>query len=38
MIGLIGAMEAETAAIRQEMTDKTEETVSGILFTQGVWH
>lgn len=37
MIGLIGAMEAETAAIRQEMTEKTEETVSGILFTQGLW-
>lgn len=37
MIGLIGAMEAETAAIAKEMTQKEVRTVSGITFTRGLW-
>ncbi|MBQ7935003.1 MAG: 5'-methylthioadenosine/adenosylhomocysteine nucleosidase [Clostridia bacterium] len=37
MIGLIGAMEAETAAIKAELTHTTEETLSGIRFVRGFW-
>ncbi len=37
MIGIIGAMEAETAAIKAEMTNIQEETVSGIRFLRGLW-
>lgn len=37
MIGIIGAMEAETAAIKKELTNATEETVSGIRFWRGLW-
>lgn len=37
MIGIIGAMEAETAAIKAEMTHICEETISGIRFLRGLW-
>ncbi|MBQ7935172.1 MAG: 5'-methylthioadenosine/adenosylhomocysteine nucleosidase [Clostridia bacterium] len=37
MIGIIGAMEAETAAIKSEMKQVQEETVSGVRFLQGYW-
>jgi len=37
MIGIIGAMEAETAAIKQELQDPTEELVSGVRFICGRW-
>ena len=36
LIGIIGAMEIETEGLRANMTDKTEETVSGIRFTKGL--
>ena len=36
LIGIIGAMEIETEGLRARMTDKTEETVSGIRFTKGI--
>lgn len=35
MIGLIGAMPVEVDLLKHRMTQKTEETVSGIVFTQG---
>ena len=35
MIGIIAAMDSEIAAIKNEMTDKTVETVSGIEFVKG---
>ncbi len=37
MIGIIGAMEAETAAIKKELQNPVEERVSGILFVRGLW-
>ena len=37
MIGIIGAMEAETAAIKQELQDPTEELISGVRFICGRW-
>lgn len=35
MIGLIGAMRIEVEALQQELSDQTEETVSGIRFVRG---
>lgn len=37
MIGIIGAMEAETAAIKKELTSPCEERISGIRFIKGFW-
>ena len=36
LIGIIGAMEIETEGLRAQMTDTSEETVSGIRFTKGL--
>ena len=36
MIGIIAAMDSEIAAIKESMTDKTVETVSGIEFVNGI--
>ena len=36
LIGIIGAMEIETEGLRAQMTDTTEERVSGIRFTKGL--
>lgn len=35
MIGIIGAMDIEVRGITEKMTDKTEETISGTVFTKG---
>ena len=35
MIGLIGAMTVEVELIKDNMTEKREETISGITFVQG---
>ena len=35
MIGLIGAMTVEVELIKGSMTEKREETISGITFVQG---
>lgn len=37
MIGIIGAMQTETAAIIAEMKNKNEETISGVRFVRGEW-
>ena len=36
MIGLIGAMDIEVDGLKHIMTDKSEETISGITFTRGM--
>ncbi|MBQ9735596.1 MAG: 5'-methylthioadenosine/adenosylhomocysteine nucleosidase [Clostridia bacterium] len=36
MIGIIGAMQSETAALIAAMTDTTSETVSGVTYTKGI--
>lgn len=38
MIGFIGAMRIEVETLQQDMTQKKQETISGILFVSGVLH
>ena len=37
MIGIIGAMQPETAAIISEMKNKEEKMISGVQFVKGIW-